>query len=47
QSVHGGDRRERHRLRRVFRRTCGFSKKLFNHWKAFNMAFHYIKYGFV
>ncbi|MDR0561828.1 MAG: IS1 family transposase, partial [Spirochaetaceae bacterium] len=30
-----------------FRRTCCFSKKLFNHWKAFNMAFHYLNYGFV
>jgi IS1 family transposase len=37
----------RHRIRRVFRKTCCFSKKLLNHWKAFNMAFFYINYGFV
>jgi hypothetical protein len=24
-----------------------FSKKLYNHWKAFDMAFFYINYGFV
>ncbi|MDR0629091.1 MAG: IS1 family transposase, partial [Treponema sp.] len=29
------------------RRTCCFSKKLRNHWKAFNMAFFYINYGYV
>ncbi|MDR2176534.1 MAG: IS1 family transposase, partial [Treponema sp.] len=28
-------------------RTCCFSKKLFNHRKAFDMAFFYINYGFV
>jgi IS1 family transposase len=39
--------RMRHRVRRVFRRTCCFSKKLRNHWKAFAMAFFYINYGFV
>ncbi|MDR1317820.1 MAG: IS1 family transposase, partial [Spirochaetales bacterium] len=27
--------------------TCCFSKKLINHWKAFDMAFFYINYGFV
>jgi IS1 family transposase/transposase-like protein len=37
----------RHRIRRAFRKTCCFSKKLFNHWKAFSMAFFYINYGFV
>jgi hypothetical protein len=34
-------------VRRAFRRTCCFSKKLFKHWKAFNTAFFYINYGFV
>jgi IS1 family transposase len=37
----------RYRIKRAFRGTCYFSKKFFNHWKAFNMAFHYINYGFV
>ncbi|MDR1900712.1 MAG: IS1 family transposase, partial [Spirochaetaceae bacterium] len=29
------------------RRTCCFSKKLRNHWKAFEMVFFYINYGFI
>jgi IS1 family transposase/transposase-like protein len=37
----------RHRMRRAFRRTCCFSKKLFNHWKAFDMVFFYLNYGFI
>ncbi|MDR0714048.1 MAG: IS1 family transposase, partial [Bacteroidales bacterium] len=37
----------RHRIRRAFRKTCCFSKKLFNHFKAFNLAFFYINFGFV
>jgi IS1 family transposase len=45
--IEGNNCRLRHRIRRAFRRTCCFSKKLFNHWKAFNMAFFYINYGFV
>ena len=28
-------------------KTCCFSKKLFNHFKAFDLAFFYINYGFV
>ncbi|MDR1301476.1 MAG: IS1 family transposase, partial [Treponema sp.] len=39
--------RMRHRIRRAFRRTCCFSKKVLNHLKAFEMAFFYINYGFV
>jgi IS1 family transposase len=39
--------RLRHRIRRAFRRTCCFSKKLYNHLKAFDIAFFYINYGFV
>jgi len=39
--------RLRHRIRRAFRKTCCFSKKLFNHLKAFELAFAYIKYGFI
>ena len=45
--IEGNNCRLRHRIRRAFRRTCCFSKKLFNHWKAFSMAFFYINYGFV
>jgi IS1 family transposase len=45
--IEGNNCRLRHRIRRVFRRTCCFSKKLYNHWKAFAMSFLYINYGFV
>jgi IS1 family transposase len=45
--IEGNNCRLRHRLRRAFRRTCYFSKKLRNHWKAFDMVFFYINYGFV
>jgi IS1 family transposase len=34
----------RHRVRRAFRRTCCFSKKLLNHIKAFDLAFYYINH---
>lgn len=34
-------------VRRAFRKTCCFSKKLLNHVKAFDLAFHYINYGWV
>jgi IS1 family transposase len=45
--IEGNNCRLRHRVRRAFRRTCCFSKKLRNHWKAFDMAFFYLNYGFV
>jgi IS1 family transposase len=48
--IEGNNCRLRHRIRRAFRKTCCFSKKLFNHlsdWKAFNLAFFYINFGFV
>jgi IS1 family transposase len=45
--IEGNNCRLRHRIRRTFCRTCCFSKKLFNHRKAFDMAFFYINYGFV
>jgi insertion element IS1 protein InsB len=45
--IEGDNCRLRHRIRRVFRRTCCFSKKLRNHLKAFSMAFFYINYGYV
>jgi len=41
------DCRLRHRIRRAFRKTCCLSKKLYNHLKAFNLAFFYINYGYV
>jgi IS1 family transposase len=45
--MEGNNCRLRHRIRRAFRKTCCFSKKLFNHFKAFNLAFFYINFGFV
>jgi IS1 family transposase/transposase-like protein len=45
--IEGNNCRLRHRIRRVFRKTCCFSKKLFNHFKLFNLAFFYINFGFV
>jgi IS1 family transposase len=37
--IEGNNCRLRHRVRRVFRKACCFSKKLLSHWKAFSMAF--------
>ena len=45
--IEGNNCRLRHRIKRVFRRTCCFSKKLFNHFNAFNLAFFYINYGYI
>ena len=45
--IEGNNCRLRHRLKRAFRKTCAFSKKLDNHFKTFNMVFFYINYGFV
>jgi IS1 family transposase/transposase-like protein len=45
--IEGNNCRLRHRIRRAFRKTCCFSKKLINHFKAFNLAFFYINWGFV
>jgi len=45
--IEGNNCRLRHRIRRAFRKTCCFSKKLFNHFKAFELAFFYINFGFV
>ena len=46
-SIKGNTCRLRHQIRRAFRKTYRFSKKLFNHLKAFDLAFIYINYGFV
>ena len=45
--IEGNNCRLRHRIRRAFRKTCCFSKKLFNHLKAFDLAFFYINFGFI
>jgi IS1 family transposase/transposase-like protein len=45
--IEGNNCRLRHRIRRAFRKTCCFSKKLLNHFKAFNLAFFYINFGYV
>jgi IS1 family transposase len=39
--------RLRHRIRRAFRKTCCFSKMIYNHLKTFNLAFFYINFGYV
>ncbi|MDR3115431.1 MAG: hypothetical protein LBU25_07920, partial [Treponema sp.] len=33
----------RHWIRRVFRRTCCFSKTLFTHWKALGLFLHQLR----
>ncbi|TMS43376.1 IS1 family transposase, partial [Acinetobacter lwoffii] len=45
--IEGNNCRLRHRIRRGFRRSCNFSKKLENHFKAFDLVFFYINNGFV
>ena len=45
--IEGNNNRFRQRLRRVFRKTSCFSKKLANHFKAFDLLFHYVNYGWV
>ena len=45
--IEGNNCRLRHRIRRAFRRSCNFSKKMKNHNIAFELAFFYINFGFV
>ena len=45
--IEGNNCRLRHRIRRAFRKTCCFSKKMLNHLKAFSLAFFYINFGYV
>ncbi|MBC6399989.1 MAG: hypothetical protein GDA37_03065 [Ekhidna sp.] len=45
--IEGNNCRLRHRIRRAFRRTCCFSKKMENHIKAFELAFYYINYDHI
>ena len=40
--IEGNNCKLRHRIKRAFRRTCCFSKKLSNHFKDFSLAFFYI-----
>ena len=37
----------RYRIRREFRRSCKFSKKIKNHFKAFDLILFYINNGFI
>ena len=39
--IEGNNCRLRHRIRRAFRKTCCFSKKIFNHFKVFDLVFLY------
>jgi IS1 family transposase/transposase-like protein len=45
--IEGNNCTLRHRIRRAFRKSCCFSKKLFYHFKAFDLAFFFINYGFI
>ncbi|MDR2927624.1 MAG: IS1 family transposase, partial [Cytophagaceae bacterium] len=45
--IEGNNCRLRHRIRRAFRKTCCFSKKMKNHLKAFDIACFYSNYGYV
>jgi len=45
--IEGNNCRLRCRIRRVFRRTCCFSKKMLNHIKAFEIVFFHINFGYV
>jgi IS1 family transposase/transposase-like protein len=45
--IEGNNCRLRHRIRRAFRKTCCFSKKMYYHLKMFNLAFFYINYGYI
>ena len=45
--IEGNNCHLRHRIRRIVRKTCCFSKKLPYHFKTFNLPFHYINYGVV
>ena len=43
--IEGNNCRLRHRMRRAFRKTCNFSKKIANHFKAFEMTAYYVNFG--
>jgi len=43
--IEGNNCRLRHRMRRFFRKSCNFSKKLCNHYKAFKMTLNYLNFA--
>ena len=45
--IEGNNCRLRHRMRRIFRKSCNFSKKLCNHYKPFKMTLNYINFASV
>jgi len=45
--IEGNNCRLRHRMRRIFRKSCNFSKIETNHYKAFEMTLFYINFGMV
>ena len=45
--IEGNNCRLRHRMRRIFRKSCNFSKKLCNHYIAFKMTLNYINFASV
>ena len=45
--IEGNNCRIRHLMRRLFRKTCCFSKKEENHWNIFQLTVHYINFGYV
>jgi len=45
--IEGNNCRIRHRMRRIFRKSCNFSEILRNHYKAFKMTLNYINFGYV
>jgi IS1 family transposase/transposase-like protein len=45
--IEGNNCRLRHRMRRIFRKSCNFSKKLINHQLAFDMTAFYVNFGVV
>ena len=45
--IEGNNCRLRHRIRQILRKICCFSKGFLYHFKTFDLAFHYINYGFV
>jgi len=47
QGIEGNNCRLRQRMRRAMRKTCGFSKKIENHIKAFVLVIFYINNGYV
>lgn len=45
--IEGNNCRIRHRMKRLFRKSCCFSKKEENHYKIFNLVAQYINFGYV